>query len=484
MAGVPPLKGSAYSFEVALVDQADTDFYKTNPTLAAGDVKVSKDGGSFTNIASLPTAIDAGAVLTVALTGTEMTADRVAVLFHDVAGSEWQDLLVQVETDTQQLTSLVDDVWDEVLTAATHNVATSAGRRLRAVGSLVIREETAQGPGTGNNQIQLDAAASAVDGAYDPAIVVIVSGTGVGQSRLVLEYAGATKTATVDRDWKVNPAADSEYQIVADVGREHVNEGLARAGTSTTIRLNALASATDDEYNGQVVFIRSGTGQDQARRISDYDGATQNATVHHAWSTTPDATSGYVMLPTSLIHNGWIGELVWDALLADHDTAATFGKHVADLLTAAQVWQSPIRTLTQSAASVTAAVTGSDISVPRMSTWTIALTGLGDISSRTKLYFTVKDALGDTDATAMVQVEETDGLKYLNGAAATTSTDGSIAIVDAVAGSITITLKAAAANVLSTGDHVYDVKMVTATGVTILTSGKLEITDVVTRAIT
>lgn len=44
MAGVPPLKGAAYSFEVALVSQADTDVYQVNPTLAVGDVKISKDG--------------------------------------------------------------------------------------------------------------------------------------------------------------------------------------------------------------------------------------------------------------------------------------------------------------------------------------------------------------------------------------------------------------------------------------------------------
>jgi hypothetical protein len=192
---------------------------------------------------------------------------------------------------------LVDNVWDEVLTGSTHNINNSAGRRMREAGAPLIREETAQGPGTGNNQIQLDSGASAVDGTYDPAIVAIINGTGVGQSRQILEYDGATKTATVDRNWKVLPDATSEFQILASAGREHVNEGLAQAGSNLTITLNSLASPDDDAYVGQNVFIRSGTGEDQVRTVTSYNGTTKVATTHHEWSTNPDSTSGYVMLP-------------------------------------------------------------------------------------------------------------------------------------------------------------------------------------------
>ena len=103
---VPPKKNSAFSFECSLVSQADTDIFKTSPTLAAGDVTVSKDGGAFANIGTLPTEISDG-VLTVALTAAEMNADRIAVLFNDAAGDEWQDLLVTIHTVT---TSQIDDL--------------------------------------------------------------------------------------------------------------------------------------------------------------------------------------------------------------------------------------------------------------------------------------------------------------------------------------------------------------------------------------
>lgn len=188
-------------------------------------------------------------------------------------------------------------VWDRILTGATHNIPGSGGRRMREITSIIIRFDTAQGPGTGNNQIQLDAGASAVSGAYDPSIISIVGGTGIGQTRQVFEYDGASKTITVDRDWKVNPDATSEYIIVGDAGREHVNEGLITAATANTVTLNANASAIDNAYVEQVVFIRSGTGQDQARAIVSYDGTTKVATVYPAWVTNPSTDSGYAILP-------------------------------------------------------------------------------------------------------------------------------------------------------------------------------------------
>jgi hypothetical protein len=205
--------------------------------------------------------------------------------------ADMADTVIEIQLD------LVDDIWDEVLTGATHNIGNSSGRRLREAGAPLIREETAQGAGTGDNQIQLDTGASAVDGAYDPAMVVIIEGTGAGQTRLILQYDGTTKTATVDRNWKVNPDNTSVFQILANPGREHVNEGLAQAGGASIITLNTLASSEDDVYVGQAIFIRSGTGEDQRKFIVAYNGTTKVATVHTPWDVIPDTTSGYVMLP-------------------------------------------------------------------------------------------------------------------------------------------------------------------------------------------
>lgn len=149
------------------------------------------------------------------------------------------------------------------------------------------------------NTITLSAGASSVDGAYDPASVRIVAGTGEGQTRLIFQYTGATKVAVVDRNWKVIPDATSQFVVNGDSGREHVNEGLAQSGAATTITLNTLASSVDDAYVGQICFIRSGTGDDQAKLVTSYDGTTKIATVDSAWGVNPDSTSAYAMLPSS-----------------------------------------------------------------------------------------------------------------------------------------------------------------------------------------
>lgn len=190
-----------------------------------------------------------------------------------------------------------DDNWDELLTASEHNDPTSSGRRLRTITSMVIRNELAQGPYGANNRIQLDDGASAVDGMYDPAGITIIAGTGSGQTRIILEYDGTNKVAIVDRDWKTNPNATSEFIIFSNAGREHVNEGMAQAGTSNTITLNTLASSDNDVYNGQVVFLRSGAGQDQMKRAIAYNGTTKVLTVASNWAVNPDTSTGYVMYP-------------------------------------------------------------------------------------------------------------------------------------------------------------------------------------------
>ena len=69
--------------------------------------------------------------------------------------------------------------------------------------------------------------------------------------------------------------------------------GTAQSGTDRSIRLNAGASATDDEFNGMVVRLTGGTGSGQERTILDYDGTTKDASVTVAWDTNPDVTSDF-----------------------------------------------------------------------------------------------------------------------------------------------------------------------------------------------
>lgn len=82
-------------------------------------------------------------------------------------------------------------------------------------------------------------------------------------------------------------------------GYTNTDTGVMQSGsTSTTAKLRAGASAVDDIYNGATVYITAGTGAGQFREITDYTGATKVADVSPAWSTVPDNTSNYDVLPT------------------------------------------------------------------------------------------------------------------------------------------------------------------------------------------
>lgn len=149
------------------------------------------------------------------------------------------------------------------------------------------------------------------------------------------------------------------------------------------------------------------------------------------------------------------------------------------------VWGYDLRTLTQPAGQVAAVVVGSAIVVYSHTTWDITLTGLGDLSSRTKLYFTAKDAPTiESDAEALVSIEETDGLLYIGGTVPDEGDEvlGAITVLDEVEGNINITLDASMSAFAATSAF-YGVKMITASSVVLVSEGTFEIETPVPRAI-
>jgi len=96
----PPVKGEDFVFYVALENMSVPGAFKANPTIAAGDFKVSKDGGALANLTTLPTNEPAGSIwLKVTLSSTEMNADVVAVQFIDqTATKEWADFSLCILT--------------------------------------------------------------------------------------------------------------------------------------------------------------------------------------------------------------------------------------------------------------------------------------------------------------------------------------------------------------------------------------------------
>ena len=113
-----PKTNVAYTFYVPLIDSATGDF-KANPTIAAGDFKVSTDGGAYANI-TLPTIEPAGSInVKISLSADEMNGTKITIQCIDVAGGEWDDLFIFLDLDDVN----VDDIVRSTTPANTLNVS-------------------------------------------------------------------------------------------------------------------------------------------------------------------------------------------------------------------------------------------------------------------------------------------------------------------------------------------------------------------------
>ncbi len=196
--------GVQFNLRVPLIKLDDTDYAASADwTPAAGDVKVSKDGGNVANIGTLPTAVGGtGSLLwDFTLSATEMQA--------------------------------VEDVVIQINDAALENDA------IRIEIDYGLRSGVAQAGAA--STITLDASASAANDYYNLSIVDIIGGTGAGQSRVITDYVGSTKVATVDRAWATNPDSTSVFRI-RGAGAELMRgtEDAALASVCTPARLGEL----------------------------------------------------------------------------------------------------------------------------------------------------------------------------------------------------------------------------------------------------
>ena len=161
----------------------------------------------------------------------------------------------------------------------------------------------------------------------------------------------------------------------------------------------------------------------------------------------------------------------------------TSAAQIDDLVT--NVWAATTRTLTQSAPSVNAAVSGGSIVDIRGDEWAISLTGLGDVSAnKTETYFTIKDNLSKSDANAKVKISENNGLQILNASTSVTAGNASFTWTNTTTGAATIMMKAVDTAQLTPAAYFFDVQVQRSTGTETqtLTSGTFTLTGDVTRA--
>jgi hypothetical protein len=98
----PPKKGEDFLTYISLADMSVPGSYKINPTIAASDFKISKDGGALAALTSTPVVEPTtSALVRLWLSGTEMAADNIAVIGVDqTSPKEWSDFVLSIPTVT------------------------------------------------------------------------------------------------------------------------------------------------------------------------------------------------------------------------------------------------------------------------------------------------------------------------------------------------------------------------------------------------
>lgn len=193
---------------------------------AAGDVKLSKDGGAFANATSSVAQIAASNPLySLDLTATEMQCENLIVQIVDQNGPAFRDALIHVRTKLK-LGQVDIDASNLTNTSAMVLTGVGTGHGLEAVGGATgndidgivaqhfLRVSACQANATGT-VVKLDSGASATNDYYNGALVTVVIGTGAGQARVITDYDGTSKEATVDTAWATIPTSGSTVILSA-----------------------------------------------------------------------------------------------------------------------------------------------------------------------------------------------------------------------------------------------------------------------------
>jgi hypothetical protein len=202
-----------------------------------------------------------------------ITAGTYQVVFYDtgvtplssgiIAWDGTSEILFN-DLSTATTAGIADAVWDEVLTGATHNIASSAGRRLRILDEERIIAE-GQTVSATTNTITLEPIGTLCVG---QTIVVTDQSTGEKQVRFILAFDGATDTATVDTNWCVVPTAGDEYLLTtvrdplvtrvdhptgtvgAEIDEMYLLQGLKDGETLTVTPTSRTAGAVSQTIGG------------------------------------------------------------------------------------------------------------------------------------------------------------------------------------------------------------------------------------------
>jgi len=201
---------------------------------------------------------------------------------------------------------------------------------------------TAQG-GT-SSTVQLAAGEAVTTDLYKGSRVLLVSGTGAGQSRIVTAYNGTTKTCTVSPALVVTPDATTVYEIQAADSQIQMMDHTSLAGVTFPSNFGDMAITastglvTVGTNNDKAGYSISGTKTTldalndiaataivSGGAINTTSGAVDNVTLVATTTTNTDMVAA---APTAAS----VADAVWDETLTAHVTADSAAVQLKDVL--------------------------------------------------------------------------------------------------------------------------------------------------------
>jgi len=277
----PAIKNTSHTLYIGLPSVASSGSFQTNPTLASGDFKVSKDGGALANLATLPTITPAGGkMVQIVLSANEMNADSVTIICSDASGAEWHDVLVNVQTEAGQLSFTNADTVDVNLERISGGT-TGADNIDRWARSFT--DGTADSGGSATTMI--DNALTQADDYWNGMLCLWRSGTNIGLGRVIKDFDAATNTVTFDKPLPAAVQSSDQYVIMPYPFFDAQNDTVANVTLVDTTTTNTdmvgtnnamLAASYTAPANGDIAAIKAKTDDLTFTKANELDANMQS----------------------------------------------------------------------------------------------------------------------------------------------------------------------------------------------------------------
>ncbi len=216
---VPMKYGVADVIQGIPLIEAGTPDYKASPTLASGDVKISKDGGTLANLNTLPVVTPASSAdVKIILSDVEIQCKQAVITFIDqTSPKEWEDNRIIIHTfghaDAQQAFDLSVDSGSEILA-----MQDTLDVLLRTILESTIMTATTILSLASQVSFTL-AAGSTDDDAYNDCMIVCKSVSTPARKAigLISDYTGSSKTVSLVADPGVFTLAVGDEVFVMSV---------------------------------------------------------------------------------------------------------------------------------------------------------------------------------------------------------------------------------------------------------------------------